>query len=214
MRRIPLLALALLCTLPRAAQPQADRSAVPERVRANRSGFFIGFDPIVYASLRSDELTGGAARGGTGVSLRFGWGFSDRLAILMDVPVTDLPVADSADYLLSTGDVALQYRFAPFDVGTRALLPFVQLGFGIRTLDATRYGAGGPQIYSLAGEVLTLGLGTAYYFTPSIAATLQGWWSTGEFNDERIGNTTTHNRGIAATSTRIQAGLEWHRGRK
>ncbi len=181
---------------------------------ANQRGFFIGFDPLAYAALSGDAVTGGRSIGGTGVSLRFGWGFSERWAFVMDVPVTDLPLADSADYLLSHGDLALQYRLRPLRAGRRALVAHLQAGVSLRSVDATLYGGGGPAIYSLAGEALSLGGGVAYYVLPSVATTLNAWWTSGAFNDERIGNTTTHNRGLQATSYRVQAGVEWHAGRR
>lgn len=216
MRRI-LLAILALFTLSLSATAQGtvpaaspDQSAAP----ANRTGFFIGFDPMVYASLTSDVITAGKTNGGTGVSLRFGWGFNERLALVMDVPVTDLVVSDSADFLLSHGDIALMYFPTALTLWGRPLVPFVQVGGGFRDIESTLYAGGAPQIYAFASEVFSVGIGARYYVERRWAISLQGWWSSGEFNDERIGNTTTHNRHVMATSSRIQAGLEWHRGRK
>ena len=211
MRRTLLAALALLLA-PLALAAQGDSAA--SRAPANRTGFFIGFDPIVYASLTSDVITAGKTKGGTGVSLRFGWGFSERLALVMDVPVTDLVVNDSADFLLSHGDIALMYFPVAVTLWRRPLVPFVQVGGGFRDIESTLYTGGPPQIYAFASEVFSVGIGARYYVERRWAITLQGWWSSGDFNDERIGNTTTHNRHVAATSTRVQAGLEWHLGRK
>lgn len=216
MRRTLLVALALsVLPLPLVAQADsAARRTAAATQPANRTGFFIGFDPIVYASLTSDVITAGKTKGGTGVSLRFGWGFSERLAIVMDVPVTDLVVSDSADFLLSHGDFALMYFPTSFTLWQRPLVPFVQVGGGFRDIESTLYAGGAPQIYAFASEVFSVGAGARYYVERRWTITLQGWWSSGDFNDERIGNTTTHNRHVAATSTRVQAGLEWHVGRK
>lgn len=211
MRRTLLAALALLLA-PLALAAQGDSAA--SRAPANRTGFFIGFDPIVYASLTSDVITAGRTKGGTGVALRFGWGFTERLALVMDVPVTDLVVSDSADFLLSHGDIALMYFPTAVTLWRRPLVPFVQVGGGFRDIESTLYTGGPPQMYAFAGEVFSVGAGVRYYVERRWAITLQGWWSSGDFNDERIGNTTTHNRHVAATSTRVQAGVEWHRGRK
>lgn len=211
MRRTLLAALALSLA-PMALAAQGDSAAT--RAPANRTGFFIGFDPIVYASLSSDVITAGRAKGGTGVALRFGWGFTERLALVMDVPVTDLVVSDSVDYLLSHGDIALMYFPTAVTLWRRPLVPFVQVGGGFRDIESTLYTGGPPQMYAFAGEVFSVGAGVRYYVERRWAITLQGWWSSGDFNDERIGNTTTHNRHVAATSTRVQAGVEWHRGRK
>lgn len=211
MRRTLLAALALLLA-PLALAAQGDSAA--SRAPANRTGFFIGFDPIVYASLTSDVITAGRTKGGTGVALRFGWGFTERLALVMDVPVTDLVVSDSADFLLSHGDIALMYFPTAVTLWRRPLVPFVQVGGGFRDIESTLYTGGPPRMYAFAGEVFSVGAGVRYYVERRWAITLQGWWSSGDFNDERIANTTTHNRHVAATSTRVQAGVEWHRGRK
>lgn len=211
MRRTLLAALALSLA-PMALAAQGDSAAT--RAPANRTGFFIGFDPIVYASLTSDVITAGRTKGGTGVALRFGWGFTERLALVMDVPVTALVVSDSVDYLLSHGDIALMYFPTAVTLWRRPLVPFVQVGGGFREIESTLYTGGPPQMYVFAGEVFSVGAGARYYVKRRWAITLQGWWSSGDFNDERIGNTTTHNRHVAATSTRVQVGVEWHRGRK
>lgn len=193
---------------------QAAAQAATPPPAANRTGFFLGFDPIAYASLTSDVLTGGRSVAGTGVSLRFGWGFSERWALVMDVPVTDLVISDTADFLMSHGDVAVMYLPRGMTLWGRRLVPFLQAGAGFRALESTYYGSGGPQLYSLEGEVFSAGAGLRLYVERSWAIAVQGWWSSGEFNDERIGNTTTHNRNLAATSLRVQGGLEWHRGRR
>lgn len=180
---------------------------------AIREGFFIGFDPVAYAWIAGDSVTAGDSRGGSGLSLRFGWGFSDRWALVMDVPVTDVRVPGGGKYLMSHGDIMLRFTPAVWPVGRMAVVPFAQAGGGIRDLDATLYTGGAPQMYALAGEVFTVGAGVAWYVRPEFAASLAAHWSSGEFNDERIGNVTTHNRGLTAESYRVQAGIEWHRGR-
>jgi len=207
----PLVAEAQGTAQPAAPPPEQPHASAPA---ANRRGFFIGFDPVAYASLNSDVITAGRSKGGTGVALRFGWGFSDRIALMMDVPVTDLVISDTADFLMSHGDVALMYLPTTLRLAGRALVPFIQVGGGFRSLESTYYGGPKPQLYSLDGEVFSVGAGARYYVERRWAITLQGWWSSGDFNDERIGNTTTHNRHIAATSMRVQDGLEWHRGRR
>jgi hypothetical protein len=212
MRRT-LLAVLVLSTLARgvAAQAVPAPAAAPA---ANRTGFFVGFDPLAYATLSSGALTGGRTKGGSGVALRFGWGFSKRVALVMDVPVTDLPVSDTTNFLLSHGDIALMFFPVTWELAGRPLIPFGQVGAGLRALDATLYDGGSPQTYAFAGEVFSLGAGARLYIAPQFAIALHGWWSIGEFNDVRVGNVTTHNQHISATSARVQTGLEWHLGRK
>ncbi len=211
MRRIPLprlapalaLALALLAVLPRAPLAQA-----------NRSGFFVGFDPIAYAALHGDSIVDGRTQGGTGIALRFGWGFGEQWAIVMDVPVTDIAVSDTMDVMLSHGDVLLLWSPRAFMVSGRTLLPYLQAGVGFRSLDGRLYIGSTPHIYALEGEVFSIGAGARLYVAPAFALTLQAMWSDGHFNDERLSETTTHGRGLRASSYRVQSGIEWHRLRK
>lgn len=173
---------------------QGDSLSTAQRPGAHRTGFFIGFDPLVYAMLSSSHITQGREPGGVGVSLRFGWGFSERWALVMDVPVTDLVVNDTADFLMAHSDIAVMYFPTALTVRNRSLVPFVQAGGGFRSLESTLYDGGTPRIYALVGEVDSIAAGLRYY--------------------ECLGDTTTHRRHIAATSARVQAGLEWHLGRR
>lgn len=186
--------------------------ATPET--ANLRGFVIGIDPIVDAALTSDGITGGRRVDGLGLALRFGWGFSDRWTLLMDVAVTDLIVADTAGYLLSHGDVLM--RFTPFTrVGRRGTwAPFLQGGLGFRDITAEDASPTNTRIYVFEGEVLTLGAGVAYFVSPQVSLSAVGMWSTGDFNDERIGMVTTHGRGVRGTSARIGVGVNLHKGRR
>jgi hypothetical protein len=188
----------------------ATKAAAPD---ANLRGFTMGIDPLVAAGLTSDGITGGRSVNGLGLALRFGWGFSERWTLLMDVAVTDLVVADTAGYFLSNGDVMM--RWTPFTkVTPRGVwAPFVQGGFGFRDVTAEGASPSNTAIYMFEGEVLTLGAGVAYFVSPSISISTAAMWSTGDFNDERIGMVTTHGRGVPGTSARIGVGVNWHKGR-
>lgn len=179
----------------------------------NIRGFTMGIDPVVNAALASDGITGGRRVDGLGLALRFGWGFSDRWTLLMDVAVTDLVVADTAGYFLSHGDLLM--RWTPFikETARGAWVPFVQGGLGFR--DVTNEGASptNTKLYMFEGEVLTLGAGVSYFSSPSISFSAAFLWSTGDFNDERIGMVTTHGRGVPGTSGRFGVGVNWHKGR-
>lgn len=204
--RTLLLATWLLLAVPFAAPAQAP-------AQANRSGFFVGLDPLTYAWISGREITGGQSRGGAGLALRFGWGFTDRLSLILDVPVTELGVADTADFLMSHGDVALRYIVATLPLRHGLLAPFVQVGAGFRELESNYVDDTGSRLYILEGEAFSAGGGAALYVSPQIAVVAAVWASVGRFNDERIGNTTTHRRGYAGTSYRVQVGLEWHKHR-
>lgn len=189
------------------AQPALDSAPV------NRRGLHIGIDPGTYATLTSDGITGGRSVGGFGLSLRFGWGFTDRLALTMDVGVTDLIVADTAGYLLGNGDLLLRYSLGAFTLPLGTIVPFVHGGVGLRDITAEDASPTNTKIYVFEGEALTLGGGASIYFSRELALFAALYWNSGDFNDERVGNVTTHSRGVSGVSTRVSIGLTWHRGR-
>jgi hypothetical protein len=203
----------LLCAQ---APPPAPPDTIPAKAAnpgANLRGFTVGLDPLVAGALTSDGITGGRTVSGLGLALRFGWGFSNRWTLLMDVAVTDLIVADTAGYFLSDGGLTL--RFTPFTKTTRrgVWAPFVQGALGFRDVTAEGASPTNTRIYMFEGEVLTLGAGVAYFVSPKISISAGAMWSTGDFNDERVGMVTTHGRGVPGTSGRIGVGVNWHKGR-
>jgi len=188
----------------------AESASAPD---ANLRGFTFGIDPLVAGTLTSDGITGGRSVNGLGIALRFGWGFSDRWTLLMDVAVTDLVVADTAGYFLSHGD--LMMRWTPFTKRAPGGVwaPFIQGGLGFRDVSAEDASPTNTKIYMFEGEVLTLGAGVAYFVSPTLSISTAAMWSTGDFNDERVGMVTTHGRGVPGTSARIGVGVNWHKGR-
>ncbi len=192
--------LALFAALPLSAQ----------RGEPARRGVVLGFDPLVYASMSSDAITGGRDVAGTGLALRFGWGFSEYWSLVMDVAVTDLEVADTAAYLLTHGDVMLRLTPVAWETRVGYLLPVLQAGWSLRDVSAEGESPTGTGIYTFEGNALTLGLGAELYLTRSIAIWLGAYWTSGEFDDERVGNITTHNRNAPATSVRFGTGLTLH----
>lgn len=205
-----LLTFLACCGLAMSADAQPARGSAP----VNRRGLHIGLDPGTYATLTSDGITGGRTVGGFGLSLRLGWGFTERLALVMDVGVTDLVVADSAGYLLSNGDILLRYAPRAFRLPAGTLVPFVHAGVGLRDVTAEDASPTNTAIYVFEGEVLTVGAGASLYFTRELALFGALYWNSGDFNDERIGNVTTHSRGVGGVSTRVSLGLSWHKGRR
>lgn len=207
MLKIVIVALAALLTC--AAAPLGSQEATPP---ANLRGFQFGIDPLVYATLKSDYVTGGRTVGGLGLQLRIGWGFTDHLSLAMDVSVSDLAVADSAKYLLANGDVLLRYTPRTVTVGGHVVAPYLGLGVNVRDVSADGRSPTGTTIYELAGEVLALSVGTSVYLRRDFALFAAYHAGLGDFNDERIGNTTTHNRRLRGDSHRLALGVTWHRG--
>lgn len=210
-------ALAILIAtllLPRGVHSQVDQAPAQSAPSANLTGLIIGLDPIVYSSLTSDYITGGQARGGGGIALRFGWGFRPKIALIMDVPVTLIPLGDSSEYFLSHGDVLLQFAFPERRLARSVLVPFAQLGLGFREVSSSIYTPAGTLVYSIEGEVFTAGAGLLWFVRRNFAIAGSASYSTGDFNDERLGSTTVHNRGVPGRSWRVQMGVEWRKGRK
>lgn len=180
---------------------------------ANLRGLHIGVDPLVYATLSSDYVTGGRTVGGMGLQLRFGWGFTERLSFALDVSVTKLAVADSAQYLLGNGDLLLRYAPGTFRLASRTVVPYIAAGYGLRDISADGQSPTASRIYDLAGEVLAVSAGASVYVRPNLSVFIAYHGGFGEFNDERSGNTTTHNRGLRGESHRASVGMTWHQGR-
>lgn len=206
-----LLFLAALLTC--AATPMVGQSQGGEPPAVNRRGLHVGIDPVTYATLSSGYVTGGRSVGGMGLQLRFGWGFTDKISLAMDVSVTELGVADSANYFLSNGDILLRYTPTGFTVGRRVVVPYIAAGIGLRDISTNEESPTAEDIYVLEGEVLALSAGASVYLQPNLSVFLGYHGGFGDFMDERIGNVTTHNRKLRGDSHRVALGLTWHKGR-
>jgi len=207
MLKIVIITLAALLTC--AANTAAGQDSQPP---ANVRGLHLGIDPLVYATLKSDYATGGRTVGGMGLQLRAGWGFTERLSLAFDVSVSDLAVADSAKYLLANADLLLRYTPTTVVVAGRTVAPYVGIGVNLRDIGADGRSPTGTDIYELAGEVLALSAGASVYLKPELSIFVAYHAGLGDFNDERIANTTTHNRRLYGESHRIALGVTWHKG--
>jgi hypothetical protein len=185
--------------------------AAPRAV--NIRGLHIGIDPLVYATLSSDYVTGGRTVGGLGLQIRGGWSFTEKLSLVMDVSVSNLAVADTAKYLLSSGDVMLRYTPVTFVYRRRTVAPYVGMGVGLRDISAEGRSPTASNLYELAGEALAVSAGVSVYVSPDLSVFVAYHAGFGDFNDERSGNVTTHRRQQAGESHRIALGLTWHKGR-
>lgn len=204
-RVLPMLCVAIVLATDVSAQ---EAKPIVPAVR----GFQLGADGAA-AVLRSDYVTGGRSVAGGGFGLRLGWGIHDHVVLAMDVAATKLVVADTADYFLAHADMLL--RVLPFRIesGLGTWLPFLQVGGGWRNVEDDKASPTGTNIYIFEGGVFTLGVGTHLYLADE-ASLFLGWYhSRGDFDDERIGNTTTHNRNQPGRSSRLQMGVTWHLSR-
>lgn len=207
------LLLFLAAMLTCAATPCVGQPPGGEPPAVNRRGLHIGIDPLTYATLTSDYVTGGRRVGGMGLQLRFGWGFTEHLSLVLDVSVTELGVADTANYFLSNGDVMLRYTPTGFAVGRRTVIPYIGAGIGLRENSTNTESPTAEDIYVLEGEVLALSAGASVYLQPNLSAFLGYHGGFGDFMDERIGNLTTHNRKLRGDSHRVAVGMTWYKGR-
>ncbi len=206
----PCFGLLLVAASGLAAQaPAADSAALRAPII---KGFFLGFDGA-GASLQSDYITGSGSKGGGGFGLRFGWGLSESVTLAMDVAATRLAVADTADYYMGHGDVLLRYHPLRWSRGRVVWVPFVHAGAGFRDVTAEDVSPTNSRIYGFEGGVFTFGGGTYVFLDPRASLFAALYHSRGDFDDERIGNVTTHSRNEPGVSTRLVLGINWHMGR-
>lgn len=194
------------------AAPLPAQDAAPPEARLR--GFFLGLDPAVYAMLKSEYVTAGRVVGGSGLQLRFGWGFTEKLAVSMDVSVSTLSVADTAKYLLANGDLLIRYTPGTFVYARRRIAPFVAAGVNLRDIEADGRSPTNTGIYVLEGEVAAVQAGLDVYLTPTLSVTGAYYLGFGDFTDERIGNVTYHNRAKFGESHRITLGVTLHGGKR
>lgn len=204
-------ALAALFTgLLLAAAPLDAQAVVSGSVGASSTkGFFIGAQlngSAVSAEDLSDEIESGG-----GLGLQLGYGFSPRLALVLDG--TGAVITSTGDeFSLGHFDIALRYAFTG---ETRRFVPFLEAGISGRAatqkdvtfLVGNSYTTGD---LSISGTGLTLGGGAQYYVSPKVALGLGLKWTRGEFSTVKYDNVSVDGLEIDAVTTRFNIGLTWY----
>ena len=196
----------LLTAAPLAAQSVAGGTASASSTK----GFFLGAH-LNGSAISAEDLSDDVESGG-GFGVRLGYGFTPRLALVLDGTGAIINSTDD-EYTLAHFDVALRYAFTG---ATRRFVPFLEAGFSGRAAgadDVTLYLDDGSQTtgdLTISGTGLTLGAGAQYYVSPKVALGLGLKWTTGEFSTVKFDNVSVDGLEIDATSTRLNLGVTWY----
>lgn len=203
-------ALFMLAALWLTAAPLASQTVVERTAEASSTrGLFLGLH-LNGSAISMDEPDTDMESGG-GFGLQLGYGFTPRLAVVLDG--TGAMMSSSAgDYSLGHFDIALRYAFTH---ATRRFAPFLEVGYSGRaavqddvTISAGGYYGRGD--LSISGTGLTLGGGAQYYLSPRVALGAGLKWTTGEFSTVKFDNVSVDGLELDATSTRFNVGLTWY----
>ena len=209
MPRYSLIALAAVClaSAPVSAQPVSGDSGV---VASSTKGFFIGAH-VNSTGLTSDDLSDDN-ESGPGAGLQIGYGFTRRLALVLDGTAARID-SQGDKFTLAHFDISIRYAFTS---PTRRVVPYLSAGFSGRNLgfDDVTLDSEDPSSptgdLSLSGTGFTFGGGLQYYATPKIALGVGLKWTTGEFDTVKFDDVSVDGLGIDATSARINLGLTWY----
>jgi hypothetical protein len=179
-------------------------------VRANTSKFFLGLS-LNGSSIAFDEESSDVESGG-GISGQIGWGFTKNFALYLD--------ASGAAIRTDIGDVGLGH----FELGgrwhfaspTRALVPFLEVGFAGRAVvqeGVIYYDDFGNPLsgdFSLLGSGVAFGGGLQYHVSPSMALGGSLKWTVGDFTTVKLDNVSVDGLEIGATTARLNVGFTWY----
>ena len=173
---------------------------------SSTKGVFLGFH-LNGSAISGDDLTEDTETGG-GLALQLGYGFTPKLALLLDVTGAALDF-DGDEVGFAHVDLLLRYAFTS---PTRRLVPFVEGGLTGRGLaqDDADLGTGVAGDVSLTGGGVSFGGGLQYYATPKVALGVGLKWTVGEFDRVKVDNVTVEGFDIDATSTRFNIGISWY----
>lgn len=151
------------------------------------------------------------AESGAGFGLAAGYGFNERVTLLLNVDAARMEYEegededlDDGEFDLATADLALRFNF-----GTPAqkLRPYVTTGFtGVVMGDEAE-----ELELSISGGGITLGGGLEYFFTPSLALDAALNVTTGSFTTVELDDEEEDlDAGIGFNHGRLQLGVTWH----
>jgi hypothetical protein len=140
------------------------------------------------------------AESGAGLSLRLGYGFTDRVSVFAQGTGASM---EDGDYDLGHFDLGVRYLFS-----TARLRPYVEGGVGAR---AVQMEIGGTDV-EVAGGALTLGGGLEYSFGRTAGLDVGLDYTFGEFNQGRLDGgdwEDLESESFSATSARFNVGIVW-----
>lgn len=204
------LALGLLLLAPASIAAQGLPSRADEEPPVKRGGFVVSLSPIAYGSITSSDLTGGDSRGGMGFALSGGFGFTERLFILVDITRTATILEPGSSYHLWHLEPLLRLTPMPRRVGSIRIAPFADIGGGLIRASGERPALGGVEKITYSGSFVTVGAGLNVFVKQRWAITGGAHASIGAFSDFKRGNVTQSNLRVGAHTTRANLGLAWY----
>jgi hypothetical protein len=197
---------------PTSVAPSAAGSGVVRSTpaRANTSGFILGLS-LNGSSIRFDDASSSIESGG-GLSAQIGWGFTRNFALLLDVSGAAIR-SDDGDYGLGHAEISGRWHFAS---PTRALVPFLEVGFAERAVvqnDVVYYDDFGNSLagdFSLLGSGVSFGGGLQYHVSPTMALGGSLKWTVGSFSTVKLDNVSVDGLDISATTARVNLGFIWY----
>lgn len=205
------LGLALLLPLALPGQgglPPLDPSSVEPPPK--RGGFLVTLSPVAYGALTSSTLTGSASRSGSGFGLSGGFGFTERLYMLVDIARTDATIEAGSSYHLWHIEPLLRLTPFPKRIAGIGVAPFLDIGGGLIRLPGERPIAGGTERVTYSGTFVTAGAGLNAFVRRQWAITAGAHGSIGVFTDFKRGNVTQSSLRINARTTRANLGVSWY----
>jgi hypothetical protein len=178
--------------------------------RANTSGFILGLS-LNGSSIRFDDASSSIESGG-GLSAQIGWGFTRNFALLLDVSGAAIS-SDGGDYGLGNAEISGRWHFAS---PTRALVPFLEVGFAERAVvqnDVVYFDDFGNSLagdFSLLGSAVAFGGGLQYHVSPTMALGGSLKWTVGSFSTVKLDNVSVDGLDISATTARVNLGFTWY----
>lgn len=150
---------------------------------------------------------------GGGVGVALGYGFTDRVALYLNVDGAQIEYDEDADveddtYTAVTADLGVRMNFGNEGMKLR---PYINAAISGLVLAEEDEIAGEELEATISGGGLTVGGGVQYFFSPSLALDVALQATQGAFTDIAVNDEDEElDEGIAFTTSRIQLGLTWH----
>lgn len=195
---------ALVTSIPLAAQ----QPTVSDVRKSSTSKWFMEFGGS-SSSLSVDELSDGRETG-FGFALRGGYGFTPKLAGILDLTTASIG-SGGEGYSLGQADLGVRYHFSN---ASRALVPFVDAAVTVIVAwqDNVILDPDDPALQGdleISGTGFTLGGGLHYFLNPRFALSAGFKWTSATFDEASFGDFSVSGLSFDANSTRLNFGIAW-----
>ncbi len=171
-------------------------------------GLNLGF----YLEAASLSVEGSEGEGGGGAGFRVGYGLNRIFSLYFEADGVSVKSSNSTTFqgtwTLGHADVGTRIHFAN---SLRSWVPYLDLAVGARgasVKDVEVNGQPGGDV-NISGGSFSVGGGLSAYLKETLALDVGLKFSSGEFNEIRIGALSLNNLDIDAKSTRFRVGLVW-----